>query len=632
MPANLVEFAQELKRQVPIEQLLADYLPSLQKRGKSYKALCPFHEEKTASFHVHPEFAFYHCFGCHARGDAIKFVQEFEKIDFRLAVERIAKRFGIPVPEFDTRRSPEERDAAHRRREILQAICRLAEEFYIAQLKTHSKGKAAVEYLQSRGLIPDQIQHYRLGFAPPSYEAFLDFAGSRGYKPESVAEAGLAIQKDSGGFIDRFRNRIMFPIADQHGEVVAFGGRLMDGEGPKYLNSADTPLFHKGKLLYGLVHSREAIREQNRAILLEGYMDWIALHSHGIKNVVAGLGTAFTDDQARLLRRMTQETVLLYDGDEAGQKAMFRATELLLAQGLGVRAAELPAEHDPDSFIRAEGAGAMRELIDRSPTAIDYFLDRALAVHGHATPESKTQVAEALMPLVAAIKDPILKESYLNHLASQLSLSVSTLHEAIQRKQRAPRRRPEPLEGSEADDETGHAEALSAVRPAGIPFDRMECYLLHFMIGNIGRWDLFCDLDDDLIQDGSLKLLFSKVHAAARAVESGQSPPEDWFNLCNSDAETVAMDYILSLGGILASGELRQGYESFDAEQLTEEFHQTVSRLRRRRMQRERTSRSLSLKRNPAPLGEAVEWLTLIHLHSEDIDRHTRRILRENLP
>ena len=613
MAANLIEFAQELKQQVGIEQVVADYVPNLHRRGKSYKALCPFHEEKTPSFHVHPEFGFYHCFGCHARGDAIKFVQEFEKVDFRLAVSTIAKRFGIPMPEFRGGRSREEQDKELLRRQTLLAVCKLAEEFYVNQLWNHPKGSVVRDYMKQRGLTPEQLREYRIGFAPPGYESFLQEARGHGYKDETTAEAGQASRRERGGYIDRFRNRIMFPIADQGGDIVGFGGRLLDGDGPKYLNSPDTPLFHKGKLLYGLTAAREALREQNRAILLEGYMDWIALHSLGIRNVLAGLGTALGPEQARLLKRMTSETVLIYDGDDAGRKAMFRAAELLLAQDVAVRAAVLPPDQDPDSYIREKGPKAMAEFLDQAPPALEWFFEDALSSGTGASPEGKLRIFEAVAPLVRAIRNPILKEGYVNQIASRLGLEPSTVKKSLGRGSRSAQSRGIPKTETE-----GGADWT--------PPNRLECSLLNRILCNIERWELIEGLQAELFSESVLSAIFVKVYAKAEEINRGGDIPEDWYSICNSEQEISALDYILSLDSVHAGGDLDPENIDRSPAGIETELKEMVARIRRKWSKRKRSEERRHLRASGAPSEQERQRLATVHALGQPIIRETEHI------
>ncbi len=576
MVANLVQFARELKNQIPIEQVIGDSIPNLRRVGRNYKGLCPFHDEKTPSFHVNPEMGIYKCFGCQASGDVIKFVQEFEKIDFRLAVESLARRFNVPIPEFEREQTGEQRDEAERTRQTLLAVCKLAEAWFIGQLWNHAAAGAAREYLHSRGLSDQQIRDYRLGFAPAEYEAFLREAKRRGYSAARVAEAGLAIQKDNGRFMDRFRNRIIFPITDPAGQVVAFGGRLMEGEGPKYLNSSDSPIFHKGKLLYGLASAREAIRDEKKVILLEGYMDWIALHSHGLRNALAGLGTAFTEDHARYLRRITAEVVLHYDGDEAGQNASYKAAAFLLAQGLKVRVADLPADDDPDSFIRKNGADASRALLENAKPAMDFFLERAMRSFPTTKPEGKSEAVEFLSPLLSAIRDPVLNDAYLHRTAGRFGLDAAVLRKALAKRK-----------GDRVGDDSA-SQKPAASRAEAI--DRCELGLLHLLLFHVERLEFFERIDAALFAHELTRALFNKIWEKAQDIREGESRPENWLVISSSDEEKTLLTEILFLESRLAGGEFKIPEGSLGEDRIARSVEELRIQLRRKRSRQDRAA------------------------------------------
>lgn len=614
MAKSLVEFAQDLKREVPIDQLIGEYVP-LRRAGKSFKGRCPFHEEKTPSFHVSPDRGNYHCFGCGASGDVIKFVQEIEKLDFRLAVERVARRFNVAIPEFSGSQTPEERDRAGEHRRMLLAICRHAEEFFVEQLWNSPAGSKAREYLTGRGLTPDQIRYYRLGFAPPGYETFLALARKHGYRDEMTAEAGLASQRESGGFVDRFRNRIIFPIADLQGEIVAFGGRLMEGDGPKYLNSADTPLFHKGKLLYGLDAAREAIREADRhAILLEGYMDWIALHSHGIGHAVAGLGTAFGRDQARLLRRMAGTVTLLYDGDEAGRKARFRNAEHLIAEGIAIRVAEMPEGEDPDSYLRARGTAALRQVIESARGGLDYFIQEALTRFPVSTPEGKAESVQFLAPLLRAIPEPIVLEDYVRLFASQLGVRTETVLASLKRT--APRNTP-------TEEQSGESARLE------ISFDRLECALLHRLVTRVDRWEVIQGIELDLFEDYNAKSIFTVIYEKSKGIREGEEVPSDWLAECKSEQQRAAMSHILYFDALQAGGSVDASRLSLSQEEIDGEIREIASRLRRKRGQRLRMAAKHEAQRERGGFEDHLPRLSAIQTYSSLILQESQILLGE---
>lgn len=627
MASSLVDFAQELKQKAPIEQLVRDYVPELVQRGHTFRARCPFHEEKTPSFHVNPEHGFYHCFGCNAHGDAIKFVQEFEKVDFRMAVESIARRFNVPLPEFGSSGTQQDRDESARKRKALLAICQLAEKFFITQLARHPAASAARDYLASRGLSPEQIKTYRLGFAPPGYENFLAEARRAGNKDTAIAESGVVSRSDRGKYYDRFRNRIIFPITNQHGETVAFGGRLMgDDEGPKYLNSADSPLFHKGELLYGLKAARDAIRDRSCAIVVEGYMDWIALHSHGIENVVAGLGTAFGASQARLLRRMTPKVCIFYDGDQAGQKAMFRASEHLLAEGVSARSVALPSSDDPDTFLRREGVEAAQQAIDNSPSAVDFFLDRMLDEGPAASAERKVEVVEGIAPLIRAIRKPEYKDAVISDLIDRVGFKRREDLDRALRKGSGWGGR----SGSNKDThDLAENDAFTSAPEVGT--HRLEYALLHRMVTNIGMWDVFASADPDLFESEPLRLAFSTIYTIAKDVREGGAPPEDWFSICKEDREVRTMSHILLFEDFHVQGQSKVINLPRSGTAIEGECRELVGRLRRKRSNRRRNLKTHEVRKSREDKDIGHKNLEQVHQHGKSVLEETESILNAHV-
>jgi|GEM_PF-172918 len=594
MARTLKEFVGELKRQVPIEDVIRDYLPGLRRRGRGYSAHCPFHEDKTPSFHVHPEGGIFRCFGCNVGGDAITFVQLYEKVDFRVAVESIARRFNIPVPAFGPGRSPEERQAEdHRRRRILD-VCRLAQELFVDQLARHPRAAAAREYLERRGLTEAQIHQYRLGYAPPDAGALLAVARRRRFEPPQVAEAGLAVQGERGGFYDRFRDRIMIPIADANGETVGFGGRLLEGEGPKYLNSSDTPVFHKGRLVFGLAAAREAIRAEGRIVLVEGYMDWIALHSQGMANVVAGLGTAFTREQAQLLRRYAGEVILCYDGDPAGRKAAFSAARLILAQGVEARVVALPEGEDPDSYVRQSGVGALRQATTGAVAAIGYFLEAALRSHPVGTPQGRTAAFDEVRPLLEAVRDPVLREAWLVEVARRLGFDPASLARALRGRMRISPRQ------SAADGTPNEGTGPGA--SAG--FDRLETFFLSRLLQVAHRREVFEGFDPEWFVDEVLRSVFSIVYESTRRPQEKAIPPAFWFSLIPEGPQREALVYILTVDARVADGSLPEESLFRTEEALVHECRELASRLRRRYRMRQRRRACHEARLSPEPPPE----------------------------
>jgi DNA primase len=392
----------------------------LVKKGREHLGLCPFHNEKSPSFTVNEDKGFYHCFGCGAHGDVITFEMQTHHLSFPEAVERLAAEAGIEVPV----QAPEERQKA-RQAASLYDVMDKACAFFEQQLRAAS-GRTGLDYLRGRGLDDQTIGRFRLGMSPDSRTALKSFL-LRHEIPEALAiEAGLLILPEEGGgrdSYDRFRGRVMFPITDRRGRVIAFGGRTLGDGQPKYLNSPETPLFHKGSVLYGLAQAREAAAEMGTVIVCEGYMDVIALSRAGFGHAVAPLGTAVTEQQIQLLWRMAAEPIICLDGDAAGQRAAAKAALRalpLLTPGYSLRFAHVPTPEDPDSLIRAKGPDAMRQVLDQADPLSEVLWRQELASHAVDTPERRAALERDLMEMVATIADKTVQDQYRQHFRSRL--------------------------------------------------------------------------------------------------------------------------------------------------------------------------------------------------------------------
>jgi len=402
-------FLDEIRNRVALAAVIGRRV-RLVRKGREYSGLCPFHNEKTPSFTVNEDKGFFHCFGCGAHGDVIGFVMRADHLSFPEAVERLAGEAGIEMPQS----SPEEREQAKRHASQLDAV-EAACAFFEAELRS-PRGRQALDYLRGRGLDDETIARFRLGFAPDARGALRKALDAAGIPVALAQEAGLLTVPESGGEpFDRFHGRVIFPIADRRGRVVAFGGRILGDGQPKYLNSPDSSLFHKGEMLYGLAQARSAIAEQGTAIVCEGYMDVIALHRAGFGHAVAPLGTALTERQIELLWRLAPEPVICLDGDTAGRRAATRAAERalpILKPGFSLRFALLPPPEDPDSLIKSGGPAAMRSVLDRARPLSDIVWEAALAQFPSDTPERRAALERALMDGAATIADGRVSEEY----------------------------------------------------------------------------------------------------------------------------------------------------------------------------------------------------------------------------
>ncbi len=410
---------------------------TLKKAGRSWKGLCPFHNERTPSFTVDREKGLYHCFGCGAGGDVIHFVRQIDRLDFPEAVEALASRFGVAIP----RRARGPRDD---RREKLLAAVAAAEKFYAAELAR--PGNPAAAYLEERGVPDDLSRRMGLGYAPDSWDA-LSRHLSVTFPEALLVEAGLLQPRAEGkGAYDRFRNRLLFVLRDDRGRPVGFGGRaLVAGQEPKYVNSPESPLFQKKRTLYGLSQAREAIRKRERAVLVEGYFDHLALLRAGVEETVASMGTALTPEQAEKLRRLTERVVLCYDGDAAGRAATRSAIALALAQGLTVAAVRLPEGEDPDDVLGSGGPGDLAARVDSAPDFLAWLLeDVRLNEPGIAAAERSSRIS-AILDILRGIPDTILRHEQCRRISSSVAVPLEVLWERIRPKSGAPRApRPQP--------------------------------------------------------------------------------------------------------------------------------------------------------------------------------------------
>ena len=398
----------------------------LKKAGREFKACCPFHDEKTPSFTVSPNKGFYHCFGCGAHGTALGFLMDYDHMSFIDAVETLAQSMGIEVPR-------EEGERPAQRYDELFDLVRRVERFFQDQLRDH---QPAIDYLKERGVDGTTAKRFGVGFAPDGWSTVLDKFGTSQQAIDRLLAVGLIIRKDNGKHYDRFRNRVMFPIRDTRGRTIGFGGRVMADEEPKYLNSPETVLFHKGRELYGLYEARQALRSIDRLVVVEGYMDVIGLARHGIDYGVATLGTATTGDHLNRLFRLTDDVYFSFDGDRAGEKAAWRALENALPhmrEGRQIRFVFLPEKQDPDSFVQAEGANAFEALLDRGMPLAEFLIRELAAGVDLQSVDGRARLAERARPLLRKIPQGVYRELLLDGLGEHVGLAGSRLTELLLR-------------------------------------------------------------------------------------------------------------------------------------------------------------------------------------------------------
>jgi DNA primase len=450
----------EVRAAADIVRIVGDYV-KLRKAGANLVGLCPFHQEKTPSFAVHPTKQIFHCFGCGVGGDVFKFIMLLENLTFPEALRRVAEKVGITLRETA---GDETYDPQARERAILYKMHEAAAKFFAAQLTGTSEGRLARAYLADRGLSDEAIGCFRLGYAPSDGQALMRHLREAGFASESFEKSGLILRDaERDRFYDRFRRRVIFPIANESGKVVAFGGRALGDDQPKYLNSPETPIYTKGRVLYHLDRAAPAIRKLDYAILVEGYMDCIAVAVSGQQNVVASCGTSLTEAQVRLLGRSSRRVVVNYDPDTAGVAATERSLALLLEEGFEVRVLSLPEGLDPDAFIRKQGAAQYGRLLAAAPMYLDYLTERAATRHDTARPEGKVAAANAVLPYIARVPSPMLRAELANRLAERLRLDERLLREELQRAGVAGRREIHALSNAGLKLTPAESELLRAV-------------------------------------------------------------------------------------------------------------------------------------------------------------------------
>jgi DNA primase len=424
--AEAGSFADRVKQQADIVRVIGEYV-RLKKSGQNFSGLCPFHQEKTPSFSVSPVKQMYYCFGCGKGGDVFQFVMELEKSPFPEAVRTVAEKCGIAIPK-PRERSPEER-RENQQRTALVDMHREAAAFFAKHLLQSPEGKAALGYLEDRGLDHAAITRFGLGFAPSGGDALCRALKSK-FAEKDLEVSGLVGRDQSGRFYDRFRRRIMFPISNEAGKVIAFGGRAMGDDMPKYMNSPETPIYSKSTVLYHLDRAKEALRHSDFAVLVEGYMDAIAVARAGIGNVVASCGTSLAESQIKLLSRFTQRIVVNYDPDTAGQAATERSLTLLLEKEFDVRVLALPGGADPDKFIKEKGVDAYAKLLVQSPPYLDYLIGRARLMD-RTTAQGKVAALNFLMPYVQRLPNRLLRSEWATRISSELRVDEPVLREAL---------------------------------------------------------------------------------------------------------------------------------------------------------------------------------------------------------
>jgi len=431
------DYVNQVRAAVDIVDVVGEYV-QLKKSGRAFLGLCPFHSEKTPSFNVNAERQFFHCFGCGAGGDVFSFLMKMEQLTFPEALHKLAERAGIALPQPQQEEEPPEQTAKQSMYEAHQLVAKL---YHYILLET-PYGTEAKKYLKKRGLSEETIAEYQIGFAPDTWDFVTQFLQKRGFSLDRMVEAGLLAKSDNGRIFDRFRGRVMFPIHNSQGKVIGFGGRSLDGSQPKYLNSPESPLFSKSSTIFNLHRARPFIRKRKQVILFEGYLDVVSAWQAGFPQGVATLGTALTEQQARILRRNVDSVVICYDGDTAGQEATAKAISALQQAGCTVRIAPLPQGTDPDDFIRQHGADAFSQQVLLQAMPVTAFrLKHLRAQHVIQDKTDEARYIEQALSIIAELDSAVERELYERQLAEDFSLSLDALKQEARRVYRNVRRK-----------------------------------------------------------------------------------------------------------------------------------------------------------------------------------------------
>ena len=545
IPEDKIE---EVRRRTDIVSLVGEYV-TLKKAGRNYLGLCPFHREKTPSFTVSPDKQMFYCFGCSEGGNAVSFLMKLNHLTFPEALRQLAGKVGVVIPERSM--SPEEK-GCYSLGEQIRRVNGLAAEYFARMLQS-PKGEGAREYLRKRGIEAGAISTFRIGLAPEGWQNLLDFLDKKGVPPKLAEQAGLAVPRageGAKGHYDRFRGRLMIPIEDVDGRVIAFGGRVMGSGEPKYMNSPESPVYTKGNNLYGLSRTRDAVRQAGFSLLVEGYFDLIALWGAGIQNVVATLGTALTRSQVDLLRRYAPSVAVVFDPDEAGRKALARSLELFLTGNVHAKAVILPDGADPDDFVRTRGRAQMEELVARAVPMVDYYIDEILGGRG-TLEEDRDKLREAVA-FLCRIGDAVERNLFIKRVAERLNVDQEVLKEEVGR---------------------GLSHAGSAVaslkKDASREVDRVELNLIHMILEYPDRISVLSEVIPCLATE-ELKILGERL---LKAAEKEGGAIRDIFSLLNGLEESPVRARLL---------DLLMGENPYPAELIDRLMADTIRKIRER--------------------------------------------------
>ncbi len=502
-----------------IVDVISQYL-ALKRSGRNLKACCPFHQEKSPSFMVNPEKQIFHCFGCGVGGDVFAFLMRYENMNFPEALRRLAERASIRLPEPQT---SEKREGPSESEQLFE-ICAFAADFYHAAFLDPNKGKEALEYFLKRGYSVEVAKEFKMGWASDQWHSLFDALSKKGYKPEILVKSGLIARSPKGNYYDTFRSRILFPICNLQGKCVGFGGRLIGKtEGPKYLNSPETPVFYKRKELFGLHLAKKFIdRDHPQILVVEGYFDFLRLFQKGFKTTVATLGTALTDDHVYVLKRFAEEAIVIYDGDKAGEAASLRGLEVFLEGGMNVKLVRMPAGYDPDDYLDKEGPEAFKALVDGARDFFDYKLDVLLGRHDLRDSLGLMRVTNEFLETLTKVKNPVLLDRYMRKLAGSLGVDETSLrNELLKLKKKTAEREKLPAPASVSSGANAKPE-----KNANIPDVQEEIILLAIAAESPGlRETLFSEMAESDFQGQDVIELYRLLlerHQTRQPITSSQ--------------------------------------------------------------------------------------------------------------
>lgn len=599
---NLVE---EIKSRCDLVEIVGEQI-SLEKRGENYVGLCPFHQEKTPSFSVSPEKQLYYCFGCGASGDIFSFVMQTENMSFTEAKSFLARRAGVVLPDRTggfSRRGDEQKTVQY-------SLNRMAMEFYQHILLEKPVGRKALQYLENRGIERSSLESFGVGFAPPGWDILLKEAVRKGHEPRDLVEAGLVAARKTGGFYDRFRNRVIFPIFDYRERVIGFGGRSLeeDERSPKYLNSPGTQLFDKRRVLYGIEKAMKEIRREKKAVVVEGYTDVILTHQEGITNTVASLGTALTQMQAHLLRAQAREVVIAYDADSAGEAATERGLDILRRSGCTVRVVSLPGGADPDSFIRSNGREAFENLMEAALPLTSYRLNKIKEKYDLDRMEDRLGYIQEAMPVLVSINNRLEKEEYLKEMAEELDVSEGALRTEI--KKFTQKQRKEERKGNNL----GKIEQTMYIRPNEI--DPAEKVILSLLFVDEGVFNRVVERRKDISFSNNMEKIFA---ACSKTCEMDSELKIDRLRGYLSDE---------SLYGLIVSIDFDNPWEGFSNEEIMRVVDDCIQRLKIKKMAEDRTLIEKKIKEMELAGGQG-ETIRLLLAEWENIKQAEQELCGE---